>query len=92
MINFIVEGHIGKVKLYFQGIKRLSSDELVNVNPHPLIEILDYDHPGMYSQIKAIRKAENQSKNRAGCNESLYRRQWTDCKSVGVYDPVESGL
>lgn len=39
--------------------KKLSSDELVNVNPHPLIEFLEYDHPGMYQRIKAIREAAN---------------------------------
>ena len=38
--------------------KRLSSDELVNVNPHPVIEFLEYNHPGMYQRIKAIRAAE----------------------------------
>ena len=38
--------------------KRLSSDELVNVNPHPWIEFLEYDHPGMAQRIRAIRKAE----------------------------------
>ena len=38
--------------------KRLSSDELVNVDPHPLLEALEYDHPGMYRRIKAIREAE----------------------------------
>ena len=37
--------------------KRLSSDELVNVNPHPFIEFTEYDHPGMYRRIKAIREA-----------------------------------
>ena len=38
--------------------KRLSNDELVNVNPHPIIEFLEYNHPGMYQRIKAIREAE----------------------------------
>lgn len=37
--------------------KALSSDELVNVNPHPVIEFLEYDHPGMYQRIKAINEA-----------------------------------
>ena len=37
--------------------RKLSSDELVNVNPHPLIEFLEYDHPGMYQRIKTIREA-----------------------------------
>ena len=40
--------------------KKLSGDELVNVNPHPLIEFLEYDHPGMYQRIKAIREAANE--------------------------------
>ena len=39
--------------------RKLSSDELINVNPHPLVEFLEYDHPGMYRRIKAIREAEN---------------------------------
>ena len=38
--------------------KRLSSDELVNVNPHPVVEAIEYSHPGMYRRIKAIREAE----------------------------------
>lgn len=33
---------------------KLSSDELININPSPLIEFLDYDHPSMYRRIKAI--------------------------------------
>lgn len=37
--------------------KTLSSDELVNVYPHPFIEFTEYDHPGMYQRIKAIREA-----------------------------------
>jgi len=43
--------------------KTLSSDELVNVNPHPFIEFTEYDHPGMYRRIKAIREAEDLVKN-----------------------------
>lgn len=38
--------------------KTLSSDELVNVNPHPFIEFTQYDHPGMYQRIKAIENAK----------------------------------
>lgn len=38
--------------------KNLSSDELVNVNPHPFIEFTEYDHPGMYQRIKAIHEAQ----------------------------------
>ena len=35
---------------------RLSTDELVDINPAGIIEILDYDHPGMIRRIRAIRK------------------------------------
>ncbi len=38
--------------------KRMGSDELINVNPHPVIEFLDYDHPGMYQRIRAIKQAQ----------------------------------
>ena len=38
--------------------KTLSSDELVDVNPAWLIEVLELDHPGMARRIRAIRKAE----------------------------------
>ena len=37
--------------------KRLSSDELVNVYPHPAVEFLEYNHPGMYQRIRAVREA-----------------------------------
>ncbi|MBR1708338.1 MAG: M48 family metallopeptidase [Clostridia bacterium] len=40
--------------------KRLSNDELVDVNPHPVIEFLEYDHPGMNNRIKAIHSAMQQ--------------------------------
>lgn len=40
--------------------KSLSSDELVNVYPHPFIEFAEYSHPGMYQRIKAIHEAEIQ--------------------------------
>ena len=35
---------------------KMSSDELIDINPARIIEILDYDHPGMINRIKAIRK------------------------------------
>lgn len=37
--------------------KQMSTDELIDVNPSPIIEFLDFDHPGMYRRIVAIRKA-----------------------------------
>lgn len=42
--------------------KQLSSDELVDVNPADCIEFMEYDHPGMYHRIQAIRKAEQELK------------------------------
>ena len=36
--------------------KQLSRDELVNVNPHPALEFLAYNHPGMASRIRAMEK------------------------------------
>lgn len=36
---------------------RITSDELVDLNPHPLLERLNYDHPGMYRRITYIRDA-----------------------------------
>lgn len=38
--------------------KRISNDQLVNVYPSPIIEFLEYDHPGMYQRIKAIQIEE----------------------------------
>lgn len=44
--------------------KRLSTDELVDVNPAYLTEVISYDHPGMYRRIKAIRQGmANQTKS-----------------------------
>lgn len=46
--------------------KQLSADELVNVYPHPVVEVLTYDHPGMYHRIRAIRAAERELASEAG--------------------------
>ncbi|MCD7839312.1 MAG: M48 family metalloprotease, partial [Erysipelotrichaceae bacterium] len=45
---------LGYGKELITTFKELSKDELVNVNPSPIIEFLEYDHPGMYHRIKAI--------------------------------------
>lgn len=37
-----------------QTFKKVSEDELVDVNPSYITEVLEYDHPGMYRRIKAI--------------------------------------
>lgn len=42
---------------------KMSSDELIDVNPHPFIEILEYDHPGMYKRISYIRKRQKEIEN-----------------------------
>ncbi|MBE6120324.1 MAG: hypothetical protein E7189_07830 [Erysipelotrichaceae bacterium] len=39
-----------------QTFKKISSDELIDINPHPLIELIEYDHPGMYKRISYIQK------------------------------------
>ncbi len=36
---------------------KMTSDELIDLNPHPLLEWLDFDHPGMYRRISYIREA-----------------------------------
>ena len=36
--------------------KELSRDELVDVNPSPIIEFIEYDHPGMYQRILGLEK------------------------------------
>ncbi len=36
--------------------KDLSRDELVDVNPSPIIEFLEYDHPGMYRRILGLQQ------------------------------------
>ena len=46
--------------------KRLSNDELVDVNPHPLIETLEYDHPGMANRIAAIQREMARRRQMAG--------------------------
>lgn len=51
--------HNGYGEALIKTFKTLSSDELVNVNPHPFIEFTEYDHPGMYQRIKAIKEAES---------------------------------
>lgn len=40
-----------------QAFKKVSTDELIDVNPAPLIEFLDYSHPGMYQRIVYIKNA-----------------------------------
>ena len=45
---------------------KVSSDELINVDPDPIVEFLTYDHPGMYQRIKAIdaKIAEYEKRNK----------------------------
>lgn len=39
-----------------QLFKDLSRDELVDVNPSPIIECIEYNHPGMYRRILGLKK------------------------------------
>ncbi len=43
---------------------KLSSDELIDVNPHPLVELLEYDHPGMYKRISYIKQRDDEYKRK----------------------------
>lgn len=38
-------------------LKRAERDVLMNVNPHPVIEFLEYDHPGLANRVIAMREA-----------------------------------
>lgn len=40
--------------------KQISTDEFIDVNPSSFIEILDYDHPGMYKRIMKIKEMMNE--------------------------------
>lgn len=39
-------------------LKAADREELVNVNPHPFVEAMEYDHPGLCRRLMAICDAE----------------------------------
>lgn len=39
-------------------LKRMASDQLTNVSPHPFVEFVEYDHPSLINRIRNIRQAE----------------------------------
>lgn len=43
---------------------KMTSDELIDLNPHPVLEWLNYDHPGMYRRISYIREATAKAKEK----------------------------
>ncbi len=47
---------MGYGKELIHTFKQLSNDELVDVNPHPFVEFMTYNHPGMYNRIKHIQE------------------------------------
>ena len=53
-LNAVKEGYGEELIATF---KRVSDDELIDVNPAPVIEFCEYIHPGMYQRIKYIREA-----------------------------------
>ena len=53
-LNAVKEGYGEELIATF---KRVSDDELIDVNPAPVIEFCEYSHPGMYQRIKYIREA-----------------------------------
>ena len=55
--------HEGYGEPLIRTFKEISTDELVDVNPADIIEFLEYDHPGMYHRICAIRSAMQKEGN-----------------------------
>ena len=49
--NAVKEGYAEDLIRLF---KALSKDELVDVNPAPIIENIEYDHPGMVNRIRGL--------------------------------------
>lgn len=41
-------------------LKRMASDQLTNVSPHPFVEFVEYDHPSLINRIRNIRAAETE--------------------------------
>lgn len=42
---------------------KMTSAELIDLNPHPFLEWLDFDHPGMFTRISYIREEIMRSKH-----------------------------
>ena len=53
----------GYGKALINTFTKLSSDELIDVNPHPLVELLTYNHPGMYKRISYIIQRNDEYNN-----------------------------
>ena len=58
-LNAVKEGYGEELIATF---KQMSDDELIDVNPAPIIEFCEYSHPGMYQRIKYIRATIENSK------------------------------
>lgn len=54
----------GYGKALINTFTKLSSDELIDVNPHPLVELLTYNHPGMYKRISYIKQRDDEYNNK----------------------------
>ena len=54
----------GYGKALINTFTKLSSDELIDVNPHPLVELLTYNHPGMYKRISYIKERDDEYNNK----------------------------
>ncbi|MCR4952250.1 MAG: M48 family metalloprotease [Solobacterium sp.] len=53
--NAVIEGYGEELIATF---KKMGSDELIDVDPAPVIEFLEHDHPSIVKRIQAIRNAE----------------------------------
>lgn len=53
-LNAVKEGYGEEL---IQTFRQMSTDELIDVNPSPVIEFLEYDHPSIVKRIRTIREA-----------------------------------
>lgn len=63
--NAVAEGYGKDLIEYF---KASSKKELRNVNPHPLVEFLEFSHPALPKRLRAIEDAMRQAPFGTGGN------------------------
>ena len=51
--QWAVETTISKLSL-ISGLKKLASENLANLSPHPVFVMLNYSHPPLFNRIKSI--------------------------------------
>ena len=73
---------------------KMTSDELIDLNPHPLLEWLDYDHPGMYTRISYIREATARSKHMKPHEKNFQEsiKEGVECDETCSLDSEDASL